>query len=274
MSSEEKRGYIEECTELPISRQCELLNISRSTFYYTPCQLSELDLLLMKLMDIEYTAHPYYGSRRLKIHLNRLGHIVSRDKVRGLMALMNLEAIYPKKKLTTRNPDHIIYPYLLRDQKIIRPNQVWSTDITYIPMKNGFLYLVAVIDWFSRYVLSWNLSNSLDGLFCREAVAAALKIGKPDIFNVDQGSQFTCREFVNLIIGNNIQLSMDGRGRCLDNIFIERLWRSLKYEEVYLKNYSNGNDASISIGKYFLHYNEDRPHQSLNYSTPQTIYYT
>jgi putative transposase len=185
---------------------------------------------------------------------------------------MGLCTVYPKPKLSVKHPDHVIFPYLLRNVEITRCNHVWSTDITYIRMKNGFLYLVCVIDWYSRYVLSWRLSNSLDGSFCRDAVEEALKKGKPDIFNVDQGVQFTCKEFVELILRNNIHLSMDGRGRYLDNIFIERLWRTVKYEEVYLKDYTDGLIAHESLEKYFLFYNNERPHQSLGYVSPVKIY--
>jgi len=257
---------------IPVGRQCELLGVPRSTFYYDPCPINEYDLLLMKLIDEKHTIHPFYGSRRMLVHIKSLGYSACRDKIRALKTLMGLCTVYPKPKLSVKHPDHVIFPYLLRNVEITRCNHVWSTDITYIRMKNGFLYLVCVIDWYSRYVLSWRLSNSLDGSFCRDAIEEALTKGKPDIFNVDQGVQFTCREFVELILRNNIRLSMDGRGRYLDNIFIERLWRTVKYEEVYLKDYTDGLIAHESLKKYFLFYNNERPHQSLGYVSPLKIY--
>lgn len=204
MTVAEKKLLISHADEVSITRQCTLLDVSRSSFYYEPCTASDRDMLLMRLLDEEYMRHPFYGSRRFVIYLNGLGHQVCRDKVRELMSLIGISALYPKPKLSTPNKDHIVYPYLLRGVEIVRPNQVWSTDITYIRMRSGFLYLVAVIDWYSRYALSWRLSNTLEGGFCREAVETALQYGKPEIFNVDQGSQFTCREFVSLIIGQGI----------------------------------------------------------------------
>lgn len=248
------------------------MDLPRSSFYYEPCIANELDLLLMRLIDEEYTEHPFYGSRRLAGHLRDQGYPVCRDKVRRLMQLMGIEAVYQKPRLSISNQDHLVYPYLLRGVPIERCNQVWSTDITYIRMRNGFLYLTAVIDWYSRYALAWKLSNSLDGDFCREAVVEALKMGKPEIFNVDQGSQFTCREFVELIVGNGIKLSMDGKGRCIDNVFIERLWRTVKYEEVYLKDYADGKEAHYSLAAFFNFYNDKRIHQSLGYLPPRKRY--
>lgn len=272
MTAAEKKLLISHVDEVSIAKQCTLLDLSRSSFYYESCTSSAHDELLMRLIDEEYMLHPFYGSRRFVVYLKALGYHVCRDKVRRLMTLMGISALYPKPKLSMPSKDHVIYPYLLRGVEIVRPNQVWSTDITYIGMKSGFLYLVAVMDWYSRYTLSWRLSNTLDGEFCREAVQEALQYGRPEIFNVDQGSQFTCREFVKLITGEDIKLSMDGKGRYLDNIFIERLWRTLKYEEVYLKNYSDGLEAYRSLGLYWQFYNNDRPHQALGYATPRKVY--
>jgi putative transposase len=260
-------------SDLSISRQCALLDLPRSSFYYEPCAANDRDLHLMRLIDEEYTEHPFYGSRRLVERLRGLGYSVCRDKVRRLMRLMGIEAVYQKPLLSTPNHDHCVYPYLLRGVIVERCNQVWSTDITYIRMRKGFLYLTAVIDWHSRYALSWRLSNTLEGEFCREAVLEALKMGKPEVFNVDQGAQFTCREFVQLIIGHGIKLSMDGKGRYLDNILIERLWRTVKYEEVYLKDYLDGMEAYFGLVNFFKFYNNERIHQSLGYRPPRKLYF-
>jgi len=223
-------------------------------------------------MDIEYTRHPFYGSRRLTVFLKKSGYQINRKRIQRLMRIMGLEAIYPKPKLSQKNKEHRIYPYLLRGVLIDRPNQVWSTDITYIPIANGFMYLVAVIDWYSRYVISWELSNTLDSAFCLTALNKSLKLGKPEIFNTDQGTQFTCNAFTGILEKANINISMDGRGRALDNIFIERLWRSVKYEDIYLKNYFSGIDLRQGMESYFSFYNNERPHQSLKYKTPTEIY--
>lgn len=228
--------------------------------------------MLMKEIDEIYTKHPYYGSRRMKWVLNNKGFEVGRDLVVTLMRKMGIEAIYAKPKLSTPHPGHKIYPYLLRGVKITEKDQVWSTDITFIRMSNGFLYLAAVMDWASRYILSWRLSNSLDGLFCREALLEALQNGKPIIFNTDQGTQFTSMEFINLLESRGIKISMDGRGRALDNVFIERLWRTVKQEEVYIKDYKDGIDVYLSLDNYFKFYNRDRPHLSLDYKTPEMCY--
>lgn len=226
----------------------------------------------MRLIDEEYTRHLFYGSRRFRVFLESLEHHVCQDKVRNLMQVMGIEALYAKPRLSVSNLDHIVYPYLLRGFAVERCNLVWSTDITYIRMRNGFLYLTAVIDWYSRYVLSWRLSNSLEGEFCREVVKDALEKGKPDVFNVDQGSQYTCREFVDLIISQGIKLSMDGKGRCIDNVFVERLWRTVKYEEVYLKDYEEGFEAYKSLSSFFNFYDDERLHQSLGYVTQAIMY--
>jgi putative transposase len=228
----------------------------------------------MRLLDEIYTEHPYYGTRRMAVALKHRGHEdVGRDLIRTLMRRMGLEAVYAKPNLSRSNPEHKIYPYLLRGVKIDRIDQVWSTDITYVRLKNGFMYLTAVIDWFSRYVLAWKLSNSLDGIFCREVLLEALEKGKPEIFNTDQGAQYTCERFVEILLKRGIQPSMDGRGRALDNIFSERLWRTVKQENVYLNDYQSGIDAYLGIEKYFLFYNYSRPHMSLKYEFPGSVYW-
>lgn len=260
--------------DLSISRQCELLGLPRSSFYYQSRYLDDpLDLTLMHRMDKLYTQAPFYGSRRMTAVLRSEGHDVNRKRIQRLLREMGLEAIYRKPKTSEANPEHRKFPYLLRDLKIDHPNQVWSMDITYLPMKQGFLYLAAIIDWFSRYVLSWELSNSLETSFCLDAVERAFQCGKPTIFNTDQGVQFTSRNFSTRILDEGIQFSMDGRGRAFDNIFIERLWRSVKYEEVYLKDYADGVDAWRQLDGYFGFYNDERPHQSLRYRTPRQVHW-
>lgn len=227
----------------------------------------------MKEIDKLYTAHPDYGKRRMSIMLKKIGINVGVELARTLMKRMGLEAIGPKPNLSKPHPAHKKYPYGLRGVVIEKPNQVWSTDITYIPMKNGFLYLTAVIDWYSRYILSWKLSNSLDGLFCREVVLEALeRFGTPEWFNTDQGSQYTCLEFIKILEDAMIQISMDGRGRALDNVWIERFWRTVKYEEIYPRDYVDGLEAHQKLGVYFPYYNEERPHSSLSYETPAQVY--
>jgi len=271
---EEKKQMIDkEHPSLSITRQVELLDISRSTVYYQPAT-NQQDLQLMRLIDEQYTKTPFYGSRRMAKELTRKGHHVNRKRVQRLMRLMGLEAIYPRPNLSRAHPDHIIYPYLLKDVEITRPNQVWSADITYIRLKQGWLYLVAVMDWYSRYVLSWELSTSLKSDFCVKALEKALTFGKPDIFNTDQGAQFTSSDFTSTLKAQGIKISMDGRGRAIDNIFTERLWRSLKYEEVYLHEYASVKEARETIAKYFTFYNQERLHQSLNYSTPEEVHFT
>jgi len=227
----------------------------------------------MHRIDAIFTEWPFYGSRRMGEALNREGYDIGRDRIRTLMSKMGLEAIYPKKNLSKKHPNHKIYPYLLAEVEIVRPNQVWSTDITYIRLQQGFLYLTAVIDWFSRYVLSWRLSNSLEVYFCLEALEEALGNGCPEIFNSDQGSQFTSEEFTKTLLDKGVSISMDGRGRVFDNIFSERLWRSVKYEEVYLKEYRVYSDAYEGLSNYFQRYNNLRYHQSLDYKTPYEVHY-
>jgi len=274
VSIDRRRSWIDPCAGLSISRQCELCGLSRSTLYYEPVGESELNLALMRQIDEQYLKTPFYGSRRMAEYLNRHGHEVNRKRLQRLMRLMGLEAIYPKPRLSQRDTEHEVFPYLLRDVAIVRPDQVWSTDITYLPMRRGFLYLVAVIDWFSRYVLAWQLSNTLDTIFCIDALQEALSGSRgPDIFNTDQGCQFTSKAFTGQLKARGIAISMDGRGRFLDNIFIERLWRAVKYEEVYLHAYENGRDAHDGLGRYFPFYNVERPHQSLDYRTPSEVYF-
>ena len=259
-------------TAISVRRQCELLGVNRSSVYYRPAGDSEESLRLMRLIDEQYTRTPFYGSRRMKIALEEQGYAVNRKRVARLMKRMGIEAVYPKPKLSQPGEGHRIYPYLLEGVPVERVNQVWSTDITYIRMAGGFVYLVAVMDWYSRYVLSWALSLTLELEFCLEALKAALRHGRPEIFNTDQGSQFTSERFTGELEKRGIAVSMDGRGRCLDNIFIERLWRSLKYEEVYLHDYRLVPEAGQGIGGWFRFYNQERPHQSLGYQTPVAIW--
>jgi putative transposase len=249
-----------------------LLDISRSGLYYQPKGISEEDLTLMKLIDRQYLATPFYGARKIAAWLKSQGHQVNRKRVRRFMQIMGLKAIYRRPRTSQPAPGHKIYPYLLGSMKITRPNQVWAADITYIPMARGFLYLVAIIDWYSRYVLSWRLSNTLDAGFCVEALEEALKKGRPDIFNTDQGAQFTSEAFTGLLEQHGVRISMDGKGSYNDNLFIERLWRSVKYEEVYLKAYQDGREARAGIGNYFRFYNAERPHQAHGYRTPAEVF--
>ncbi len=257
---------------LSIVRQCRLLGISRSGMYYQPKGISDEDLALMKLIDRQYLDTPFYGARKIAAWLKSQGQWVNRKRVRRLMRVMGLKAIYRRPKTSQPIAGHKIYPYLLGGLKITRPNQVWAADITYIPMARGFLYLVAIIDWYSRYVLSWRLSNTLDSGFCIEALEEALRESKPEIFNTDQGTQFTSEAFTGLLKQHGIKISMDGKGSYNDNLFIERLWRSVKYEEVYLKAYQDGRDARIGLGNYFRFYNTERPHQALGYRTPAEVF--
>jgi putative transposase len=258
---------------ISIERQCELLGLSRSSYYYEPCPEKEENLVLMRLLDKQYLDTPYYGIRRMRWFLHQQGYQVNHKKVARLLRLMGLEAIYPKPNLSKANPEHKIYPYLLRGVKVKQVNQVWSTDITYIPMEKGFMYLVAVMDWHSRFVLAWQLSNSLEVDFCLEALETSFQYGQPQIFNSDQGSQFTSTLFTERLLKKEVRISMDGRGRALDNIFIERLWRNVKYEYVYLHAPTNGKELWKGIHDYFTRYNYQRPHQSLNYLTPAQIYF-
>ncbi len=257
---------------IPIYRQCELLDLSRSSYYYRPARASAYNELLMRLIDEQYTRTPFYGSPKLTACLRRQGHAVNHKRVERLMRQMGLQAIYPKRNTSKPDNTHRKYPYLLRDMEVVHPDQVWATDITYIRLRQGFLYLVAVMDWFSRYVLAWELSNTLDTWFCLQALDRALEKSKPDIFNSDQGSQFTSDDFTARLLESNVRISMDGRGRCFDNIFVERLWRTVKYEDVYLNDYESAGETRRGLGDYFEFYNCERPHQSLDYLTPQEVY--
>jgi len=257
---------------LSVVHQCGLLDISRSSVYYRSSEASQEDLDYMKLMDRQYLATPFYGSRRFSVCLRKQGYCVNRKRVQRLMRIMGLKAIYRHPRTSKATPGHRIYPYLLEGMEITRPNQVWAADITYIPMARGFLYLVTIMDWYSRYVISWRLSNTLDVDFCVEALEEALRGGRPDIFNTDQGSQFTSEAFTELLKQHGIRISMDGKGRYRDNIFVERLWRTVKYEEVYLKAYQDGRDARNGIREYFRFYNYQRPHQALGYRTPAEVF--
>jgi putative transposase len=259
---------------LSIRRQCELLGLNRSTLYYEAAQESKLNLHLMRLMDEQYLKTPFYGYPRMTVWLRRQGYTINPKRVYRLMRKMGIQALYAKPKTSQAAQGHKIYPYLLRNLEITHVNQVWSADITYIPMPTGFMYLVAVMDWYSRYVLAWQLSNTLDGAFCLEALDQALQWGKPEVFNTDQGSQFTADAFTACLHHAGIRISMDGRGRALDNVFIERLWRSVKYEDIFLKEYDTVSQLQTGLADYFWFYNEDRPHQSLNYQTPAKLYFS
>jgi putative transposase len=258
---------------LSVRRQCELLGLARSSLYLEPIGESAENLKLMRMMDEQYLKTPFFGSRRMLLWLKDQGHSVNRKRVRRLMKLLGIEALYPKPKTTRRDHEHRVYPYLLRGLRVDRPNQVWASDITYIPMETGFLYLVAVLDWYSRYVVSWRLSNTLEDTFCREALEEALLWGTPEIFNTDQGSQFTARAFTGRLEQAGIQVSMDGKGRALDNVFVERLWWSVKYEEVYLKSYESVSEVEQGLSRYFEFYTRERRHSALENRTPAEVYF-
>ena len=260
--------------ELPVTRQCQILRLARSTAYYQPAPIPEEDLTLMRRIDELHLAFPFAGARMLRDMLKREGRMIGRKHVGTLMKKMGIEALYRKPNLSRRHAKHPVYPYLLRDLKIDRPNQVWATDITYIPMRRGFVYLIAIVDWYSRRVLSWRLSNTMTTDFCLDAVREAIaRYGTPEIFNTDQGSQFTSSEFTGLLQEHSIRISMDGKGCWRDNVFVERLWKSVKYEEVYLKAYDSVLAAKMNLGTYFDFYNTRRPHQSLDGKTPDEIYF-
>lgn len=265
---------IEAIDEPSIRQQCELLDISRGAYYYQPCAETEENLALMRLLDELHLEHPVYGSRRLQVLVNRQGHRVNRKRVRRLLKVMGIEAIYPRRNLSQPGEGHEIFPYLLKDLEITGPNQVWCSDITYIPMHQGFMYLVAVMDWWSRYVLAWELSNTMEAEFCIRAWEQALSRGgrAPLISNTDQGSQFTSPGFIDAVQSSGVDVSMDGRGRWLDNRFIERVWRSVKYEDVYLNDYGDGLAAGRGLSRWFEHYNEERPHKALENATPAQWY--
>jgi putative transposase len=271
---DERKRLIEPRNDLISQRtQCELLGISRSGLYYEPRLPDKETLLLMRAIDEEYLKHPFYGRRRMTIAMRERGFLVGQKKVRSAMQKMGLEAIYPKPNLSTSNKEHKKFPYLLRDLIVDRPNQAWAGDITYIPLRIGFGYLFAIIDWFSRYVIDWELSNLLETDFCLKALERGLLKKKPEIFNTDQGVQFTSNQFTGCLENGGIQISMDGKGRALDNIFVERLWRSVKYEEIYPKGYERLKEVRQGLKKYFEFYNKKRPHQGLGYRTPAEVYY-
>jgi putative transposase len=257
---------------LSVRRQCALLGLTRSNVYYRLAATPADDLRLMRLLDEQYTACPFYGSRRMAAWLARRGEVVNRKRVQRLLRIMGLEAIYPKPRLSAPGAGHRLYPYLLRDVAVERSGHVWSADITYLPLPGGFMYLAATIDWYSRLVVAWRLSNTLDGSFCLEMLEAALATGTPAVFNTDQGVQFTARAFTERVERAGAAVSMDGRGRCLDNVFVERLWRSVKYEDVYLRGYESVPELERGLAAYFRFYNYERPHQSLGYRTPAEVH--
>jgi putative transposase len=260
--------------DVSVREQCRLLGVARSTVYYEPCGPKASDLAVMRRLDEQYTAMPFYGVERMTAALRRAGIRIGHNRVRRLLRLLGLEALYPKPRLSVPGgPEHRIYPYLLRGLRIERPNQVWSADITYIRLRQGFVYLMAVLDWFSRYVVSWSLSTTLEAWFCVQALRAALRTGRPEIFNTDQGSQFTGGEWLGELTQAGVSISMDGRGRAFDNIFTERLWRSVKYEEVYPKDYGDVDEARRSLAAYFELYNRERLHQALGYRTPAEVHF-
>lgn len=270
---EQKRALLEPGhPQLSLRRQCTLLRLARSGLYYQPASVSAENLRLMQWLDEQYTATPFYGIRRMTAWLRSQGWAVNHKRVGRLLRQMGLDAIYPKPRLSQPAAGHVIYPYLLRGVPVARVNQVWSADITYIRLASGFVYLVAVIDWFSRYVLSWAVSITMDVEFCVEALEQALRQSQPEIFNTDQGAQFTSVAFTERLKKGGIRISMDGRGRALDNVFVERLWRTVKYEEVYLHDYQTAQDARQSLGRYFGFYNGERLHQALGYRTPAAVY--
>ena len=274
-SADVLRAIVETENELiAINRQCSLIGLTRSSYYYNPLGIKAEELALMEKIDRIYTSNPFCGSRRIVDQLIRIEEIVcNRKRIQRLMRIMGIEAIRPKRNLSNPSKESIIFPYLLRGIKAEQIDHIWSTDITYIPMPGGFLYLVAVIDWYSRFILSWETSSTLDVYFCLNALEAALKKGKPGIFNTDQGSQFTSKKFTEHVLGNGMKFSMDSKGRALDNIFIERFWRSLKYEDIYINDYRDGKELIIGLDNYINFYNFSRGHQSLKYKTPAEVYF-
>ncbi len=258
---------------MSVVQQCGLLELSRSTFYYRPRGENAYNLALMRLIDEQFTKRPFYGVPRMTARLRAMGHGVNPKRIRRLMRVMGLEAIYPKPRLSANGPDHKVYPYLLKGVTVDRPDRAWATDITYVRLTHGFVYLVAIMDWYSRYVVSWELSTTLDTAFCLEALRRALRSSKPEILNSDQGPQFTSVNFTDLLEKEGIKVSMDGRGRIYDNIFVERLWRSVKYEEVYLHDYQTVSAARSHLSEYFGFYNTERPHEALGYRTPHEVYF-
>jgi putative transposase len=258
---------------ISLRRQCELVGVNRSTWYYEPAPESEDNLRVMRLIDAQYTRTPLYGWPRMTAYLQGQGERVNHKRVQRLMQVMGLQAVYPKPRTTVVEPGHKVYPYLLRGLAITHPNQVWSADITYLPMARGVLYLMAILDWFSRYVVAWQVSNTLDGRFCLYGLEEALQRGRPEMFNTDQGVQFTAHQFTAMVERAGVRMSMDGRGRALDTVFVERLWRTVKYEDMYLQNYEDGGRLQEGLGRYFGFYNHERPHQSLNYRVPAVVHF-
>lgn len=270
---EQKRKLIDRNdSSLTVETQCELLGLSRSTYYCEPVGETPFNLGLMEKIDRIYTAYPFMGSRRIILELKKLGILANRKRVSRLMDLMGIETIYPKPRLSMNRENHRRFPFLLKDLAIERPCQVWSTDITYIPMPEGHMYLAATMDWCSRFVVSWRLSDSLEVSFCLDMFEEALSRSRPEIFNTDQGTQFTSEAWIGMIEENGIRVSMDGRGRCFDNIFVERLWRTVKYEDIYIRGYDDGDDLRKGLGAYFEVHNKKRPHQSLGYKCPEEVH--
>jgi putative transposase len=268
-----RRALVDASVPPSMRRQCELLGVNRSSLYYEPIEPDAEQLALMRRMDELHLQHPAFGSRMLTQTLKREGQEINRKRVQRLMQLMGLESVAPKPNTSKPAPEHPVYPYLLRKLAIVRVNQVWAADITYIPMARGFAYLAAIIDWFSRRVLAWRLSNTLETAFCVDALHEALsRFGRPEIFNTNQGAQFTSGDFTSVLLDHGVKISMDGKGRCIDNVFVERLWRSLKYEEVYLHPYDNLVEARVGIGRYMTFFNDERPHSALGYQTPASFY--
>ena len=272
----QRQGWINSDDGLSVVTQCRLAGIARSTVYAGKATfVDEVEFLLLRLLDEEYTRRPFYGSRKMVVWLHAQGHIVNRKRVQRLMRILGLVAMVPGPNTSKKHPQNKVYPYLLRGLDIIRPDHVWSTDITYIRLAHGFVYLVAIIDWYSRKVLAWKVSNTMDVGFCVDCLTAAInEYGTPEVFNTDQGSQFTSEKWIQVLQENGIKISMDGRGRALDNIFVERLWRSVKHEDVYLKNYASMPELLLGLAEYFVFYNSERPHQSLSYKTPDHVYLT
>jgi len=270
----ERRGPIHTTHELPKTRRCELLEVARSSAYYRPTPISDDDLHMMRLIDEIHLQLPFYGSRRLRDELETRGHSLNRKRVQRLMRQMGLRALYPRPRTSQPGKGHKIYPYLLRDLRVERANQVWASDICYLPMAKGFMYLVAIMDWHTRRVLSWRVSNTLDSEFCVEALEEALKrFGPPEIFNTDQGAQFTSEAFTEVLKDHGIEISMDGKGRWVDNVFVERLWRSVKYEDVYLRAYETPTELRAGLTRYFAFYNTRRRHSALDRRTPDAVYF-
>jgi putative transposase len=272
----QRQGWVNADDKLSVVTQCRLVGIARSTVYAGKAVIvDEIELLLLRLLDEEYTRHPFYGSRKMVVWLRAQGYIVNRKRVQRLMRILGLVAMAPGPNTSKKHPQNKVYPYLLRGLEIIRPGHVWSTDITYIRLAHGFVYLVAIIDWYSRKVLAWQVSNTMDVGFCVDCLTAAInEYGVPEIFNTDQGSQFTSEKWIQVLQENSIKISMDGRGRALDNIFVERLWRSVKHEDVYPKNYASMPELLMGLAEYFAFYNSERPHQALGYKTPDHVYLT